>query len=138
MLICAGKPEEAVGYYQAALAIRPGVPMVHNNLGVALIRANRPDEAIGQFRRASPSTPRAAPAVRTSPPPYGTWAVSDEALRELPEALRLNPRSAILHTLAGKILESDGKHGEALALYPTGRRDRSEIHARRKKHCSNS
>ena len=41
----------------------------------------------------------------------------DEAIRELPLALRLNPKSAVLHTFAGKIRESNNQHGDALALF---------------------
>ena len=64
MLMRAGKPEEAVGYYQAALAIRPGVAVIHNNLGRALIR----DQPVrtrrsGIFGRRCASTRRRLPAI---------------------------------------------------------------------------
>ena len=114
MLIAAGRPEEAVGYSEAALAIRPEVPVVHNNLGSALIRANRSDEAIGHFRQAIALDPEAG-ATRLNLA-VALWNLHrrDEALRELPEALRLNPRSPILLTLSSEALDRDGKHGEAL------------------------
>ena len=117
LLIYMGKPEQAVGYYQAALAIRPGVSMIHSNLGVALNHANRPDEAIGHFRQATDLDPDGVTTRENLI--SGLWGLGrkDEALRELPVALRLNPRSAALHALAGKILESNNREGEALAMY---------------------
>ena len=109
LLIYVGKPEQAVGYYQAALAIRPGVSMVHSNLGVALTQANRPDEAIGHFRQAVALDPAGVTTRENLVPGLWNLGRKDEALREFPVALRLNPRSAVLHTLAGKILESDNQ-----------------------------
>jgi serine/threonine-protein kinase len=40
LLLEVGRPAEAVGYYQTALAIRPGMALTHNNLGSALTRTN--------------------------------------------------------------------------------------------------
>jgi serine/threonine-protein kinase len=53
-------PVEAVGYYRAALALRPGTALVHNNLGNALNATNRPEEAIAEFRNAIEIDPRSA------------------------------------------------------------------------------
>lgn len=40
LLLEVGRPAEAVGYYQTALAIRPGMALAHNNLGSPLTRTN--------------------------------------------------------------------------------------------------
>jgi serine/threonine-protein kinase len=40
LMLEVGRPAEAVGYYQTALAIRPGMALAHNNLGSALTRTN--------------------------------------------------------------------------------------------------
>ncbi len=114
MLIGAGKSEQAVGYSQAALAIRPRSPVIHNNLGSALIRTNRLDEAIGHFRQEISLDPEAGASHLNLAVTLWNLHRRDEALRELPEALRLNPSSPILLTLSSEALDRDGKHGEAL------------------------
>jgi eukaryotic-like serine/threonine-protein kinase len=114
MLINEGKPEEAVGYSQAALAIRPGMPVIHNNLGSALIRANRSEEAIGHFRQEIALDAEAGAGHLNLAVTLWNLNRRDEALRELPEALRLNLRSPILLTLSGEAMDRAGKHDEAI------------------------
>ncbi len=117
VLIYTGKPEEAVGYYQAALVIRPAVSMAHSNLGVALSLANRPDEAIGHYRQAVTLDPSGV--TNRENLVISLWILGrrDEAIRELPAALRLNPESAVLHIFAARILDSNDQKSEALALH---------------------
>ena len=43
--------DEAIAAFQEALRLRRGYAEAHNNLGVALIRADRLDEAIDSFRQ---------------------------------------------------------------------------------------
>ena len=47
LLLEVGRPAEAVGDYQTALATRPGMALAHNNHRSALTRTNRSGEAIG-------------------------------------------------------------------------------------------
>jgi eukaryotic-like serine/threonine-protein kinase len=117
LLTYLGKPEQAVGYYQAALAVRPETSMVHSNLGVSLNFAKRPDEAVGHFRQAVALDPGGNTIRENLVTVLWNLGRKDEALIELPAALRLNSGSAGLHTLGGKILESDNREAEALALY---------------------
>jgi eukaryotic-like serine/threonine-protein kinase len=117
LLTLAGKADQAVGYYQAALAIRPGVAVIHNNLGSTLTRTNRRDEAIGHYRQAVALEPSAGAAHLNLAVGLCSLGRKDEALRELPVALRLNPRSAVFHTFCAKFLEDNNRHGEALALH---------------------
>jgi tetratricopeptide (TPR) repeat protein/tRNA A-37 threonylcarbamoyl transferase component Bud32 len=44
--------DEAIGYYRAALALRPGTPAVHNHLGNDLLAKGRVEEAIAEFQKA--------------------------------------------------------------------------------------
>ena len=115
MLLKEGKPSEAIGYYQTALAIRPGVAIIHNNLGAALTRSNRLDDAIGHFKQSIASDSTASSSHLNLV--VGLWHSGrhNEAMRALPEALRLNPNSAELHALSGKVLEIDNHLEEALA-----------------------
>jgi serine/threonine-protein kinase len=52
------KPREAVGYFQAALALRSEHHVVHNGLGVVLMEAERYEESIAAFRRGLALEPR--------------------------------------------------------------------------------
>jgi tetratricopeptide (TPR) repeat protein len=58
----------------------------------------------------------------------------DEAIHALSAAIRLNPSSAVLHTLLGRILELNNQPGEAIdqhrqavALYPRSTEAHREI-----------
>src|SRR5262249_58410283 len=55
-----GSQAEAVGYYRAALALRPDSPAVHLNLGSALAGQGKLDEANKPLRRALPLDPKLA------------------------------------------------------------------------------
>jgi tetratricopeptide (TPR) repeat protein len=48
--------DQAIGYYRAALALRPVAP-AHNTLGVALYENGQLEEAIEHYQRPSRSTP---------------------------------------------------------------------------------
>lgn len=52
MLFRARRFQEAANAYREVIRLYPKLPDVHNNLGVALKSAGRPDEAIPCFRRA--------------------------------------------------------------------------------------
>jgi eukaryotic-like serine/threonine-protein kinase len=58
----AKKEEDAVGYYRAALAIRPQSVVAHNNIGTILEAKGRLDEAIQEYRRALELEPKFATA----------------------------------------------------------------------------
>lgn len=62
LLLEVSGPAEAVGYYNTALVIRPGMALANNNLGSALTRTNRSGEAIGHYRQAIAPVPSGAPA----------------------------------------------------------------------------
>jgi serine/threonine-protein kinase len=118
-LMSEDKPAEAVGYYQTALAIRPGLAIGHNNLGRALSASNRPAEAVWHYRLAVAHDPTDGASRLNLAACLWNMGRRDEAGRELPAALRLNPRSAFLHTLAGLVLERKKRTDEALAEYRT-------------------
>ena len=56
----ATRPEEAIRYDQAALAIRPASATAHNNLGVALANAGRSAEAIAHYKQSLSLDPMSA------------------------------------------------------------------------------
>ncbi len=67
------RPAEAVGHFQAALAVRPDDPDVLIELGKALVLAKRPDQAIACARRAidlQAVKPADRRVLRVVPSPY--------------------------------------------------------------------
>jgi serine/threonine-protein kinase len=62
----AGQSDEAVRFFSAAIAIRPGSELALRSLGEALRAAGRPDEAAGYLRprRPVPATERREPSPR--------------------------------------------------------------------------
>jgi tetratricopeptide (TPR) repeat protein len=62
-----GQADEAVEAFEAAIAARPQTPDFHNRLGMALLRAGRPEEAICSFRTALGLAPGYAQAYVCGP-----------------------------------------------------------------------
>jgi eukaryotic-like serine/threonine-protein kinase len=112
-----GLPGEAVGFYQAALAIRPGSALVHNNLGRALTTVRRPEEALAHYQRAVALDPTSAAFRLNLATALATQGQLDAAIGELEVGLGYNPHSAMLHTALGLCLENKGRHAEAFARY---------------------
>jgi protein O-mannosyl-transferase len=52
LLIQLGEYKRAMEHFETILRDDPGNPMVHNDLGVALMRLGMPDQAVSHFRRA--------------------------------------------------------------------------------------
>jgi eukaryotic-like serine/threonine-protein kinase len=98
------KPEEAVGYYRAALALRPGTAAVHNNLGVALKERGRLDEAIAEYRKALAADPNLAPARVSLGGALKERGRSDEAIAEYRKAIAAEPDYAEGHYNLGNAL----------------------------------
>ncbi|MDB5348509.1 MAG: tetratricopeptide repeat protein [Schlesneria sp.] len=115
MLTNYATPSEAIGYYQAAAALRPGVGIVHHNLGILLSDMRRYDEALAQLRDSVRLDPTAA-FVRCD---YARILLVAgrhvEVIEEAEEALRLGLESALIHTILGKSLEATNRPLEALA-----------------------
>src|SRR5205807_338742 len=61
-LLDAGRYQEAVGYFRAALALRPGTHAVLNHLGLALLECNRLDEALALYDKILADDPVYVPA----------------------------------------------------------------------------
>jgi serine/threonine-protein kinase len=111
------KPEEAVGYYRAALAIQPETSAVHNNLGFALAGKGRVDEAVGHYEEALRIDPNNTMAHHNLGfALYGKGKV-DEAVSHFEEAIRIYPGGAMLHYNLGAVLHEKGKVDEAVGHY---------------------
>jgi superkiller protein 3 len=108
---------EAVGYYQAALACRPGTVVVYNNLGVALRNQRKLPEAVAVYHKAIELKPDYASA-------YSGLGMALRDQRKLPEAVRacrkaieLNPDDAVAYNVLGRALRDQRNLPEAVAAY---------------------
>jgi eukaryotic-like serine/threonine-protein kinase len=115
------KPQEAIRYFQAALAIRPRTAILYNNLGAALQSLNRQDEAIEQYLRALEYAPSAGMVRVNLCVLLSQLGRHDEALDHGQIALGCvlrNPVATVgLHSALGKSLKARGRDADALAAF---------------------
>ena len=89
------KPAESVGFYRAALAIRPAVFMVQFELGMALWRQGLFEEAIGEFRRAVELAPKEVMGRYGLGMCFDALGRVDEAMAEYRRVIDLDPRQRL-------------------------------------------
>jgi eukaryotic-like serine/threonine-protein kinase len=101
--------DEALGYWRAALAIRPDVSVACNSLGVALWFKDRRDEAIVHFKEAVRLDPNAIAAHINLGTALCKGGRLEEGMDQYQQALRLEPKlAAALFGLSANI--SDAIH----------------------------
>jgi tetratricopeptide (TPR) repeat protein len=100
---------EAVGYYRAALAVRPKLSAVQNNLSIALYAAGRHDEAIGHFEQALRLTPKSIAAQVNLGRAFYDRQRADDALQGLYKNMAGNTESFEVHFNLGTTLEAKGR-----------------------------
>ncbi|MHB8953710.1 MAG: tetratricopeptide repeat protein [Pirellulaceae bacterium] len=108
---------EAIGYFRAAVAIRPGSAEAHSILGLALHFHEDHPTATACFRRAIALNPKA-------PTFHGLLGLSltgegkqDEAVSILRKAVELRPDSGPVNSCLGSALARQGNWGEALHCF---------------------
>jgi serine/threonine-protein kinase len=111
------KPGEAIGFYRAALALRPGTYAVYINLGNALQDKGKVDEAISHYRQAIALDPRLAQAHNNLGGALRGQGKVDEAISECRKAIALDPKNAGAHTNLGNALRDKGQVDEAIGEY---------------------
>ncbi len=111
---------EAIRYYQAALAIRPGSATAHNNLAVALASLSRTDEARAHLKQSAElDANSAAPQFN-----LGAALAQDHpgaAIGHLQRAIERNPEFAAAHRLLGELLLQEHRYADAAAALRTCR-----------------
>jgi serine/threonine-protein kinase len=115
----AKKQEKAVGYYLAALAVRPETVAAHINLGVALGEKGERDEAIQEFRTTIEIDPKFAIAHNNLGRALQEKGERDEAIREFRTAIEIDPNYAVAHHNLGNALKEKGERDEAIREYRT-------------------
>jgi tetratricopeptide (TPR) repeat protein/serine/threonine protein kinase len=110
--------EDAIRFFQAALAIRPQSPGVHLNLGNALKDKGRPDEAIACYREALRLKPDYAQAYASLGNAFMEQGKPAEAEAAYRRAIELQVDSAEAAELnLGDALFQQGKLAEAAEIY---------------------
>jgi tetratricopeptide (TPR) repeat protein/tRNA A-37 threonylcarbamoyl transferase component Bud32 len=119
------KQEEAIGYYRAALAIKPDSSATHSNLGVALHGKGDLEGAIRSYRAAIRLEPRLVKAHVNLGNALRDKEDVEGAIRCYHEAIRLDPRYADAHVNLGNALNARGdvegakrSYHEAIRLDP--------------------
>jgi tetratricopeptide (TPR) repeat protein len=111
------QPEEAIGFYRAALAVRPYSAGVHLNLGHALRVKGQFDEAIAECREAVRLNKDFAEAHNNLGAYLMLKGQLDEAIAEYREAIRLKKDFAHAHHNLGNALGDKGQLDDAIASY---------------------
>ncbi len=119
--------DQAVGYYQAALALRPHHYVVWNNLGVIRSEQGDLDAAIAAFRTAIRLEPEHAETFNNLGNALNGQGKPLDAAKAFRRAIRLNPQLAVAHTNLGRTLIDQGDADSALPFCQTAVRLQPEL-----------
>jgi tetratricopeptide (TPR) repeat protein len=109
--------DEAIGFYRAAVALRPDSPGAHFNLGLAFKRKGWLDEASAAFLQAIRCKPDYAEAHHTLGDILSDKGLLEQAIASYRKAIVLKPNYADTHNNLGNALRDKGKMDEAIACY---------------------
>jgi len=107
----------AISIYQDTVNKRPHNPVAHNNLGFALAKAGRLEEAMAHYHEALHWKLDYAEAQGNLGLALGQLGRADEAVAYFREVLRQRPDFAAAHNLLGAFLADSGKTAEAIEHY---------------------
>lgn len=113
-LAALGRPQEAIGHYEAAIRLRPTSFQAHNNLAATLFQSGRPDQAVEHYREALRINPDVAEIHANLGLALALQGKLADASRHFREVLRLAPSSADAHNNLGYMLLLQGLPTEAI------------------------
>ena len=113
----AGRLEEAMAQYRAALRLVPGYDQAHLNLGNTLVKLGREEESLPHFRAALQVTPDDAGIRYALGSALAKLGRRAEARAEFKQALRGRAASALVWYLLGNALLDDGQLEAAEGAY---------------------
>jgi Flp pilus assembly protein TadD len=116
-LAAAGRPAEAVAWFERALRLRPDYPDAENNLGLSLAGAGRPAEARAHYERALDLKPDFGQAEMNLGVALASQGRMEEAVRHFQRAAADEPTSASAHGNLASSLARLGRVDEAIAEY---------------------
>jgi TolA-binding protein len=103
--------------YEMALDVRPDFGRARNNLGVALRRRGRVEEAIAQYKAALEADPKFAEARSNLGAAYYSQGRIDDAIKEFETAARSGGSNAYYYHHLGVIQFQQGHYEEALGQF---------------------
>ncbi|HUD71311.1 MAG TPA: tetratricopeptide repeat protein, partial [Dongiaceae bacterium] len=112
-----GDAAGAESFLRGAIATIPGSAPLRHDLGLALERQGRRDEALAAYRAAAAIDPRFAPAQSALASLALEKGDLDEAGRRAADAWRLGDRSARTFATRARLFEQQGKQPEAEAIW---------------------
>ena len=112
-----GRREEAVRYFERAIAVSPNFLEARRNLVSVLLRVDRIDEAAVHLREIVRLDPQDASARFNLGVCLLRQSKTDEAIGDLTEAARLNPDHFYAQYFLGRALALVGRPKDALARY---------------------
>jgi serine/threonine protein kinase/Flp pilus assembly protein TadD len=118
-LLRATRPAESLGFYRAAIARRPRISPLFNNLGIALAATGARDEAIASYRKAIALDPKdsGAPYFNLGNALMDAGA-RDEAIAAFRKSIEVEPaRAGGAYLNLGNALKDAGARDEAIAAF---------------------
>lgn len=114
-----GKPQQAAGYYQRELQVRPGDPIAETALGGLLQHQGKLAEAADHYRAALDSSPKYANAHYNLGVIFLKQGKFAKAAKQFRAVLAFNPSDAVSHNDLGAALGSQGNWSEAAVEFHT-------------------
>jgi tetratricopeptide (TPR) repeat protein len=109
--------EEGIGFFRAAVALRPQSPLARTNLGSVLHDKGDGDGAIAEHKKAIDLDPRHATPHYNLGVALHDKGQRDEAIGEYRKAIELDPRNAKAHNNLGVALKDKGQRDEAIGEF---------------------
>jgi predicted O-linked N-acetylglucosamine transferase (SPINDLY family) len=110
-------PQQAIEYFERAIAVRPGDSGAHCNHGLALKQLRRPEAALACFDRAIALDPRSAIAHYSRAEVCKDLGRTEEALAGYGEAIAINPGFVHAFYRRGVMLQQTARLNDAVASY---------------------
>ena len=109
-----GRDEEALAYFQRALALAPDLAWIYASRGALYVNQERPEEALAETSRAIELDPNYAWALANRGRIYRFLDRDEEAMADLNRALQLEPKMSGAFAERGEIHRKHGRLDEAL------------------------
>jgi serine/threonine protein kinase/tetratricopeptide (TPR) repeat protein len=111
------QPDKYLGYFRAAVAIRPQSAEARSILGLALLSTGETDEAITALQQAIALAPRFATARINLGTALTKKGQPDDAIAAWREAVRVAPGFHEAHIILADALNAKGRRDEAITEY---------------------
>jgi tetratricopeptide (TPR) repeat protein len=126
VLAARGAVEAAIGEYQTALRLDPGLPRAHNNLGTLLEQKGQIDQAIEHYLEAIAASPSFAKAYNNLGNAYVKKGRLKEAVEAYRAALGLKPGMFETYLNLGNVYSEMGLFDDAMKQYEAAARLKPE------------